>query len=245
MKFIALMLAITLGYLLQLNYKDIIKEIARYFKNYQDWYGQKFSSAELSSGWGGLAMFALVPAVILGLLIHIMSSQWIVLMLLLHILIILVCVVPIDPELVDVEGEQRDILPAFNIMEIVSMIFWYFIIGPIGILSVKLLYLSLDNKNLSKEASLMKFYVNWVPVRLLVLSYALVGNFHGVFNEIGSDYLKNDKNSEELAQRAAKSALWPHYEEMEKTQATVETSALFRRSIICWLAIIALISITF
>lgn len=245
MKFIALMLAIVLGYLVQTDKKEFIAGIRGYFEKYQRWSRNQFQSPELSNGWGGLAMFALVPSVILGLIIHFISNQFLIFMLILHIAVIMICLIPVDPELITEDKEQESIIAEFNILNIVSMIFWYFILGPVGILSVKLLIQSRDIETLSEESNLALSYINWIPARLLMLSYALVGNFHGVFSETGPDTLHWGKDSVELTEQAAKSALWPHFEELEQQQALVQTAALYRRTIICWLAVIALISITF
>ncbi|HFB65489.1 MAG TPA: hypothetical protein ENJ60_08120 [Aeromonadales bacterium] len=252
MKFVALMFAFVLGYLAQNGKHAVINEIRAGFEKYARWFEQRFTSIELSSGWGGLVMFALVPSVILGILIHIISGGFTLLLLILHALVLLVCLVPVEPEIrfnhesTDDKDDKRaeDIQSDFDIEQIVSIIFWYFVLGPLGALTVKLLFVGRQRTQIQQELGRLMFIINWLPGRLLILSYALVGNFHGVVSAVGNDIFKLDVNIQSLEQAAEKSALWPHFDELETDEAITQTAALYRRAIICWLAIIALISIT-
>lgn len=249
MKFVALMFAFVLGYLAQNGKHAVIHEIRAGFEKYARWFDQRFTSIELSSGWGGLVMFALVPALILGILIHIISGGFTLLLLILHALVLLVCLVPVEPEIhFNHEGADdkraEDIQENFDIEQIVSIIFWYFVLGPLGALTVKLLFVGRQRVQIQQELARLMFIINWLPGRLLILSYALVGNFHGVVSAVGHDIFKLDVNIQLLEQEAEKSALWPHFDELDTNEAITQTAALYRRAIICWLAIIALISIT-
>nr|BFE91516.1 hypothetical protein GCM10020185_20520 [Pseudomonas brassicacearum subsp. brassicacearum] len=63
------------------------------------------------------------------------------------------------------------------------MIFWYFVLGPVAALSYRLLALAAEhsqNPGVAERAAQMRHAFDWVPVRLLAASFALVGNFVAV-----------------------------------------------------------------
>ncbi len=272
MKFVALMIAFILGYLAQNDGNAVINKIHSGFEQYSRWFDRRFTSAELSSGWGGLVMFALVPAFLLGILIHFISGGLTLLLLILQVLVLGICLVPVKPEVdvnaVPLAGTEQpehsepgetdsDENPRsqraksaqwmganFHMGEIAAIIFWYFVLGALGALTVKLLFVGRERKPFKQQLLRLLFILNWLPGRLLILSYALVGNFRGVLSSVGNDIFKWDSDIEALEQTAAKSALWPHFDELKADAAAGEIEALYRHAIICWLTIIALISIT-
>ncbi|WP_434572381.1 regulatory signaling modulator protein AmpE [Pseudomonas sp. Z3-6] len=64
-----------------------------------------------------------------------------------------------------------------------AVIFWYFVLGPVAALSYRLLALAAEhsqNPGVAERASQMRHAFDWVPVRLLAASFALVGNFVAV-----------------------------------------------------------------
>ena len=63
------------------------------------------------------------------------------------------------------------------------MIFWYFLLGPGAALAYRLLALSVENSRqpaLKERAEQLRHALDWLPVRVLALSFALVGNFVAV-----------------------------------------------------------------
>jgi AmpE protein len=80
------------------------------------------------------------------------------------------------------EGVQRYLLwQAFQ--SFFAVIFWYFLLGPVAALAYRLLALAAENgKNpaLVETAAQLRHAFDWVPVRLLAASFALVGNFVAV-----------------------------------------------------------------
>ncbi len=247
MKFVALMLAFVLGYFAQHGRNSIVNDISQNFRRYLDWFSQKFTSAELSKGWGGVLMFSLVPALLLGLIVHFISGDMLFLVLVLHTAVLVICLVPVDPQLISMAEDSdspKSINPDFSIIQIISVVFWYFVLGPVGALMMRLLFVGMQSEKLLERLASVIYVANWLPVRMLILSYALVGNFHGVLVATGSDCLRMDKDSLELEQKAAKSALWPHFEELGEIEGAIQLVALYRRAILCWLTVIALISIT-
>ncbi|UZE18795.1 regulatory signaling modulator protein AmpE [Pseudomonas sp. B21-054] len=64
-----------------------------------------------------------------------------------------------------------------------AVIFWYFLLGPVAALSYRLLALAAEhsqNPGVVERAAQMRHAFDWVPVRLLAASFALVGNFVAV-----------------------------------------------------------------
>ncbi|SDD30258.1 AmpE protein [Pseudomonas guariconensis] len=64
-----------------------------------------------------------------------------------------------------------------------AVIFWYFLLGPGAALAYRLLALSVENSRqpaLKERAEQLRHALDWLPVRVLALSFALVGNFVAV-----------------------------------------------------------------
>lgn len=65
----------------------------------------------------------------------------------------------------------------------VAVTFWYFVLGPVAALAYRLLALAEEhgtNPALVERAAQLRHAFDWVPVRLLAASFALVGNFVAV-----------------------------------------------------------------
>ncbi|MBX8549070.1 regulatory signaling modulator protein AmpE [Pseudomonas cichorii] len=63
------------------------------------------------------------------------------------------------------------------------VIFWYFLLGPVAALAYRLLALAAENGKtpaLVERVTQLRHAFDWVPVRLLAASFALVGNFVAV-----------------------------------------------------------------
>lgn len=64
-----------------------------------------------------------------------------------------------------------------------AVIFWYALLGPVAALAYRLLALALEHARLPalrEQAARVRHILDWLPVRALVLSFALVGNFLAV-----------------------------------------------------------------
>lgn len=64
-----------------------------------------------------------------------------------------------------------------------AVIFWYFLLGPVAALSYRLLALAAEhsrNPPVAERAAQLRHAFDWLPVRLLAASFALVGNFVAV-----------------------------------------------------------------
>lgn len=73
-----------------------------------------------------------------------------------------------------------------------AVIFWYALLGPVAALAYRLLALSAEkagSKAVAERAGQLRHAFDWIPVRLLAASFALVGNFAAVSRELLQDLL--------------------------------------------------------
>lgn len=73
-----------------------------------------------------------------------------------------------------------------------AVIFWYFALGPVAALAYRLLALASERGKtpaLVERATQLRHAFDWVPVRLLAASFALVGNFVAVSRVMLSELL--------------------------------------------------------
>lgn len=64
-----------------------------------------------------------------------------------------------------------------------AVIFWYFLLGPSAALAYRLLALTIDHSRqpaLQTLAGQLRHAMDWLPVRVMTVSFALVGNFVAV-----------------------------------------------------------------
>jgi AmpE protein len=73
-----------------------------------------------------------------------------------------------------------------------AVIFWYFVLGPVAALAYRLLALASEHGKtpaVAERATQARHAFDWVPVRLLAASFALVGNFVAVSRVMLSELL--------------------------------------------------------
>lgn len=61
--------------------------------------------------------------------------------------------------------------------QLCAVIFWYIILGPVAALLYRLISLCCNQPSLHQLASSITNILDWVPARIMVLLYLLVGNF--------------------------------------------------------------------
>ncbi|MGV8919118.1 MAG: regulatory signaling modulator protein AmpE [Pseudomonas sp.] len=90
-----------------------------------------------------------------------------------------------------------------------AVIFWYFLLGPVAALSYRLLALAVKNgKNpaVVERAGQLRHAFDWVPVRLLAASFALVGNFVAVSRVMLHELLNWNISAAELVKKTGQIA---------------------------------------
>jgi AmpE protein len=86
-----------------------------------------------------------------------------------------------------------------------AVIFWYFVLGPVAALAYRLLALAAEKGRtpaLVERATQLRHAFDWIPVRLLAASFALVGNFVAVGRVMLGELLNWNISAERLISRA-------------------------------------------
>lgn len=132
--------------------------------------------------------------------------------------------------------QDADDVFAQSYHKLFGALFWYFVFGPVGLtlyVVVRALQTYLFEQ---KYFTIVLGVLDWVPVRLLGLSFALVSNFSAVFKEwikVAFQGLIDNQAQINVWSDAALGA--------EKSNA--EKIALVRRALIVWLVVMALVTI--
>lgn len=134
-----------------------------------------------------------------------------------------------------------------------GVIFWFVALGPVAALVYRLLFLLVNVSELKdkdrERAALMLYYVEWVPVRVLGFTFALVGDFDRSLTALREQFSSASPGSDLLDALGSLALSKPvpvglvDGEEFAAA-ASVELNAaqaLLFRSLLCWLVIVALL----
>lgn len=61
--------------------------------------------------------------------------------------------------------------------QLFTVILWYVLLGPLAILTYRLIYLSKEDSIFHNQAKILTDIIEWLPARLTAFLYLLVGNF--------------------------------------------------------------------
>jgi AmpE protein len=101
----------------------------------------------------------------------------------------------------DTENANQLVADHFSLVnrQLFSVVFWYIIAGPIGIVTYRVITLCRDIPEVRVEADEVTDVLEWIPARLTVLLFLLVGNFQRGFKLFSSYFFaKPDFNDEML-----------------------------------------------
>lgn len=126
-----------------------------------------------------------------------------------------------------------------------AVIFWYVLLGPVAALAYRLLALTLDHardQTMREQAEQLRHAFDWLPVRVLLASFGLVGNFVAVNRALLNDLLHWDiPASRLLAEVGPVAADLGESVEGEAGIARLDSlAALLVRTRMLWYAAIAL-----
>lgn len=82
--------------------------------------------------------------------------------------------------------------------QLFAVLFWYIILGPLGALTYRLISQSRHQKSLHYIASLLTNILDWLPAKMTVLLYLLVGNFQAGLRDFSKMLFKPPVNNPEL-----------------------------------------------
>ncbi|WAJ38429.1 regulatory signaling modulator protein AmpE [Pseudomonas sp. GOM7] len=90
-----------------------------------------------------------------------------------------------------------------------AVIFWYLLLGPLAALAYRLLALVAEQAELPtlrERAGQLRHAFDWLPVRVLASSFALVGNFVAVSRALLHELLSWDISAAQLVSKAGRAA---------------------------------------
>lgn len=125
-----------------------------------------------------------------------------------------------------------------------AVIFWYLLLGPMAALAYRLLALCAEHaelEGLRERAEQLRHAFDWLPVRVLLGSFALVGNFVAVNRALLHELLSWDMPARRLlADAGPLAADLPPATEGEAGIARLDgIAALLVRTRVFWYAVIA------
>lgn len=140
----------------------------------------------------------------------------------------------------------------FN-QSIFAIVFWFAILGPLGALLYRSVALTKDaaSKEGSPDAALANAarcsldLLDWIPVRLLALGYALVGDFMPTFKYWLAHVLSGVNKTDELNLQTGLIALNTSHEDVTTADLAENKSALdlVNRTLVIYVVVLALIVI--
>lgn len=102
----------------------------------------------------------------------------------LHLIVFYYCLGPQNPfypkiNQLDSNSQQEELGNYFAEVngQLFAVIFWYIVLGPLGVLTYRLISLSKCQTLLQKPAQSFTDVLDWVPAKITALLYLLVGNF--------------------------------------------------------------------
>lgn len=126
-----------------------------------------------------------------------------------------------------------------------AVIFWYFVLGPGAALAYRLLALTAEHSGqpaLKARAERLRHVMDWLPVRLLALSFALVGNFLAVTRVMLHEVLNVHISAAHLVARVGRIADdIPEHEDSQRGLGRLDSLwELLLRAAVLWYAGFAL-----
>ncbi|WDY57239.1 regulatory signaling modulator protein AmpE [Pseudomonas sp. PSKL.D1] len=129
-----------------------------------------------------------------------------------------------------------------------AVIFWYFVLGPGAALAYRLLALTTEHSGqpaLKAKAEQLRHILDWLPVRVMALSFALVGNFVAVMRVMLHELLNWHISASHLVARVGRIADdIPDEEDSQRGLARLDSLwELLLRSAVLWYAGFALLTV--
>ena len=132
-----------------------------------------------------------------------------------------------------------------SLHQIFSVLFWFCILGPFGAVlyfMVALVNQSEATQSFQKQSAQVLGVMDWIPVRLVGLTFALVGSFSNVFMPWVKALSESIEKSNELAVRFGLASLGIDGKkpDLETVQGSID---LCFRAEVVWVVVIALLTV--
>lgn len=136
-----------------------------------------------------------------------------------------------------------------SLQRLFAVLFWFVILGPAGCVGYRLIQrLSVNLKNTEMEnaqkfAAWLTFILDWVPARLLALSFCLVGHFNDIFSEWCASFKSKLSDTYQILYRCGHVAIKTDENPDPVVVSTQfdEAYGLVNRSLFVWLVVLALV----
>ncbi len=240
MQLIVLVLAFLAGYFIQQNRLKFLTDIDALFNRYTQFFSQQLADKTWCQGTLGLFVYLLLPALLMALIVRWVGEANVLFLIILHTLVLIVCIQPLTP-LYDKDPQENGASEKdFNILQLVSVFFWYLFLGPFGAVVARLCFQAKLPEDIEQNRPKVAHVIGWLPCRCLILSYALVGNFGRVIEATQNAVMSFDQDHQQMVSDAAGAALWPESEPQPSNRLMM---ALYRRAILSWVTVVAITSL--
>jgi AmpE protein len=121
--------------------------------------------------------------------------------------------------------------------QLFGVVFWYVVLGPLAVLIYRLISLCQHQSLLSVKAKLVTSILDWVPARVTVLLYLLVGNFERGFHVFVKKFMASPAENNHLLSEVGLLAV--RVKDDEKVSLP-QAEGLVEHAMIAYLVLIAL-----
>lgn len=209
--------------------------------HYIGWMRKTFSS--LMQGHGLFTLLVLVLPILIGVsvlfaVVYHVLGQLGYFILSVALLWYLVDITPLRSSTPAFASVDEFLLHAYR--KIFSPVFWFFVLGPVGLILTVVVHELSREFPTQKDFTLATNVVDWLPVRVLGLTFALAGNFSTVFKLWLKEALRPISQEENQVIVLAHAAM---RSDATKSASFGDVVGLIDRTVLIWLIIIALLSI--
>lgn len=130
-----------------------------------------------------------------------------------------------------------------------AVIFWFVVFGPAGlilytaVISLRNLLSAESHLNLLFYVLKIKAVLDWVPIRLMGLSYAIVGHFSSVSKLWSEQWQSRLSDDAGLVTEYGSAALGVHKSALNNLQ--LEVVQIINRALVFWLMVIGILTLVF
>ena len=214
--------------------------------SYFDLFESKFGLALSNSYLRAVLSWALPLTLLAGILILLHYVFGLIASFLLNIIVLWFCIDGRDrrKNLVVIEDLSQHFSQSYD--DLFSKIFWYSLLGPLGCVFLVLIDSAdkfyTNNSNLELKSLIKKItgITDWIPVRLMGLSFALVGNFGSAFSCLSKHFFSGINVGGPQVKDFGLAALQVDAVAKEDEQ---KIFTLLDNTLLMWLVVIALINI--
>ncbi len=152
-----------------------------------------------------LLTFILLPILISVAFVLFLTSSMVfgIIYLLLNVVIFYYCLGPKNPfypENLKDNASEKELGNYFAEVngQLFAVIFWYIVLGPLGVLAYRLISLSRTQEAVKGPADTLTHILDWVPAKFTALLYLLVGNFQVGFQHFTRLFFTPPHNNETI-----------------------------------------------